>query len=105
MSTCKVHVYIFCGGCGKELDSSCYPGTSTLCSTCQQKKEEPACASYIKLEELTYGELTAEMDEVDDARKQLYRQMRGKEWSAEDQDLLRKMDRWAQRVFNELRKR
>lgn len=106
MSTCKVAVHVFCGGCGKEVDSSCYPDKSTLCAKCQQEKEDmPACAAYIKLEELTYGELRAEKEDVDDARKQFHRQMRGKEWSEEDESLMRRMDRWAQLVFDEMRKR
>ena len=98
-----MNVYVFCGGCGKEVDSSCYPDKSTLCGKCEDV--EPACASYIKLEELTYGELRAELDDVCDARKQLKRQMSGKKWSGEDKALIRKMDRWEQLVSEQLRKR
>jgi len=50
-------------------------------------------------------ELSAEMDEVDDAWKQLYRQLKGKVWSEEDKALLHRMDRWAQRVVDALRTR
>jgi hypothetical protein len=62
-------------------------------------------ASSGKLEDLTCGQLCAEMDEVDDARKQLCRQLKGKVWSEEDKALLHRMNRWAQRVFDELRAR
>lgn len=100
MSTeAKVFVYVFCGSCGKEVDSSCYPDSSTLCPQCRTS------SSNIKIEELSYKELVAEMDEVDDARKQLRRQLRGKEWSEEDKDLLRRMNSWAQCVVDELRTR
>jgi len=105
MSTqCQVNVYVFCGGCGKEIDSSCYPGTSTRCTKCQEKVDDVP-ASSLKLEDLTYEELSAEMDEVDDARKQLCRQLKGKVWSEDDKALLYRMNRWAQRVFDELRAR
>ena len=36
----QVMVYIFCGGCGKEVESSCYPDKSILCGNCQEERHE-----------------------------------------------------------------
>lgn len=41
----KVSVYVFCGGCGKEIDASCYPEGCCLCEACKIEQENSASSS------------------------------------------------------------
>lgn len=41
MATAQVNVYVFCEGCGVEVDASSYPEKASICSSCQTKRSKP----------------------------------------------------------------
>jgi hypothetical protein len=105
-SQANVSVYVFCGGCGKEIDSSCYPDKSTLCTACQNEKEESSLSGeFMELTELPYLRLCEEYEEIFSIRKEYLRRIQGKEWSKEDKLLIKKMDALAKLLIDEMCKR
>lgn len=54
---------------------------------------------------LTVHQLLLAQAEVDDDRKRHSRQLRGLVWSAEDKEMMDRMNEWAKRILDELESR
>lgn len=98
-----VFVYVFCEGCGAEVDSSSYPHEPSFCDACQMDDDESFVGRDVK--QLSRQQLYRAMDEVDEDRKDLYRSNRRCEWSEDDKHMLERMDEWAKTVWDEIQSR
>lgn len=100
----QVSIYVFCEGCGVEVDSSSYPEKASICDDCCAEREDFDDESFVgrDVKTLTSKQLSKAMQEVDEDRKDLYRSNRRRIWSQEDKELLERMDEWAALVWGEI---
>lgn len=106
----SVSVHIFCSGCGTEVKEK------NLCTPCETKQQEEHeteefLAFYDEEEESYVGkdlktldgwQLQAALSEVDEDRKNHSRRMRHRKWTAEEEELLEAMNKWAQQIMDEI---
>ncbi len=112
-------MHVFCQFCGTEVLTTPDHSGPYICSDCSLQEEsnsvddfiplpvEDEDESYIGLDvkTLTVQQLQKALADVDEDRKQHCRDLRGKTWSPDDEDLMGLMDDWAKKVFDELQSR
>lgn len=100
----------FCQDCGAEVKP---------CSTCEKHGDADACgsSSFICLDckrsiewqeevkQMSSDELYEAQEDVDYDRRKHCVRLRGRTWTAEDQAMHDRMDKWALIIWNEMRRR